>query len=232
MQQLHEHPVVFLIAALKIKLRKKQINDTMRAEAAQEWDGERAAYNRVVHHFRSRTKEVDWKAWKEHARGKEGMVLVDVRHRHARALKVIVVGLAEDPIARCEMMEAVNRKASKYGLCPRVLDVYYALSDGPVLKMCIEQEFFAGDRLDALTATEAKRVMPLVVEKVQRMMRRGIVHNDLHGGNILVSPDRKEVRLIDFGNHCIDTRAPAALLQAMYLIKLTDFYANHKPKRS
>ena len=76
-------------------------------------------------------------------------------------------------------------------------------------------EFFEGVQLDALSDAAARRVAPLVAERIQRM----IVHPDLHGGNILVSPDRKQVRLIDFGDGAIDTRAPNALLQPWYLRK-------------
>ena len=175
-------------------------------------------YKKVVRHFRGRIRDVDWDVWHPFAEGREGKVYVDTQRR--RVLKVVVVSLEEDPVARFEMVEAVNRSASRHGVSPKVHGVYYSLSERGVLRQCIEQDLFEGDRLDALPAKVAMRVAPLVRKVIGSMVRHGLVHTDLHGGNVLVSPDHKTVRLIDFGNGSIDTRAPLSVLQAYYSRKL------------
>lgn len=185
--------------------------------------GERARYARVVRHFRRRGGQVlrdecDDKIWFKYAtQGYEGVVYVDRDPRTGpptRLLKKIIVSLEEDPVTRFEALERVNAAASAHGICPKVHDVYYEFvkrGGGGYLRFCIESDFFDGRAFEELSAAARRKVAPRVRALARKMVVRcGIWHGDLHGGNVLVSADLSEVTFIDFGNGCFEMGAPSS----------------------
>jgi len=179
-------------------------------------------YKKVIKYFHHRTKNVDWNSWNLFDEGLEGKVFIDPKRK--KALKIMIVSLDDDPITRFEMIEAVNISASKFGICPKLYSVFYTLK-GNVLFQCIEQEFFKGVSLDTLPKNITLKIMPLINDKIDCMIKNGIIHNDLHGGNILVSSDYKKIKFIDFSHGCIDLNCSKELLHKYYVRKLSSFYA-------
>ena len=164
-------------------------------------------YARVVRHFRRtrgvrRTREDDERgSWVKLAhQGREGVVYVD-RDR-TRVLKKVIVSLEEDPVTRFEASELANVAASARGICPKVHSVQYELDARGVLFFCIESDYFDGVAFDELRPSDQRKVAPLVKALARRMVRGGIWHGDLHGGNVLVRADLTEVTFVDFGNGC------------------------------
>ena len=84
-------------------------------------------------------------------------------------------------------------------MCPKVVRTFYTTVRGG-LYLCIEQHWFEGAPYDSLSLAERAAVYPLVAEKAKTLLKHGIVYLDLHGGNILVSRDLKNVAVIDFGH--------------------------------
>ena len=156
--------------------------------------------------------------WSKHAtQGREAVVYVD-RDR-GRVLKKFVVSLPEDPLARFEALERVNVSASAHGICPKVHRIYYELNDRGTLFFCIESDFFLGQTFNELSDRNKRKVAPLIRALTKRMVACGVWHNDLHGGNVLVSPDLSAVTFIDFGNGSFDMLRSAEL-EALALRKL------------
>lgn len=163
-------------------------------------------YASVVRHFRRtrgvrRARADEQGSWVKLAhQGREGVVYVD-RDR-TRVLKKVVVSLEEDPVARFEASELANVAASARGICPKVHGVHYELDARGVLFFCIESDYFDGVAFDELRPSDQRKAAPLVRALARRMVRGGIWHGDLHGGNVLVSADVTEVTFVDFGNGC------------------------------
>jgi serine/threonine protein kinase len=178
---------------------------------------ERKQYQKVIKYFHNRTKHVDWSYWHLFDEGLEGKLYIDSKGKSA--LKVMIVSLDEDPITRFEMIEAVNMSASNLGISPKVYSIFYTLKKN-VLLQCIEQEFFEGVRFDTLPKNTALKIMPLIMNKIKCMIKNKIIHNDLHGGNILVSPDFMDIKFIDFSHGCIDFNTSTKLLCKYCLRKI------------
>lgn len=182
---------------------------------------DREEYARVVQHFTRRHKVVrsgSAVAWFKLAKqGREGTVFVD--RERTRILKKVIVSLEEDPIARFEALEKVNAAASAHGICPKAHRIFYELSDRGVLFFCIESDYFNGRAYSELSTLAKRKVAPLIRAHAKKMVRCGIWHGDLHGGNVLVSPDLTAVTFIDFGNGCMDMRHRATV-EALALRKL------------
>jgi hypothetical protein len=184
---------------------------------------DREEYARVVQHFTRRRRvercsSGNATTWFKHTKqGREGTVYVD--QERTRILKKVIVSLEEDPIARFEALEKVNAAASAHGICPKAHRIYYELSDRGVLFFCIESDYFNGPAYSELSAPANRKVAPLIQAHAKKMVRCGIWHGDLHGGNVLVSPDLTAVTFIDFGNGCMDMRHRATV-EALALRKL------------
>lgn len=177
----------------------------------------RREYGRVVRHFRrtrgvvrcsDREAEGDGRGWRKLAhQGHEAVVYVD--RGLTRVKKKFVVSLEEDPIARFEAMELVNAAASDRGVSPRVHRMHYELSDLGVLSFCVESDYFDGSTFDELRDASKRRAAPAVRALAARMVRLGIWHGDLHGGNVMVSPDLSRVAFVDFGHGCFLAGRPS-----------------------
>lgn len=157
--------------------------------------------------------------WFKHAiQGFEAIVYVD--EGMTRVLKKFVVSLEEDPVARFEAIARVNAAASAHGISPALIRVYYEMSDRGVLFFCIESEYFEGRSFDELAPAERRRVATLIRAHAKKMVRCGIWHGDLHGGNILVAEDLSRVAFIDFGNGCFVMDGNREAVVALALRKL------------
>ena len=77
---------------------------------------------------------------------------------------------------------------------------YYPLKDMKFKFITLEyisyNTFF--DYIDTRTTKEVLGILKQIVEAVYLMYTNKVVHNDLHGGNILVTKDTKKVRVFDF----------------------------------
>ncbi|MBH1937388.1 class III lanthionine synthetase LanKC [Streptomyces sp. AV19] len=124
-----------------------------------------------------------------------------------------------DAIARLEREKDALERLSGLGVAPEVRD-WFTLGDHRFLVMDFVEgkplNSFFGERHPLLVAapdpaavaayTEwALRIHRAVEEAVAAVHARGLVFNDLHMFNIMVTPDERSVRLIDF-----EAAAPAA----------------------
>ncbi|GAA0398130.1 class III lanthionine synthetase LanKC [Streptomyces luteireticuli] len=117
-----------------------------------------------------------------------------------------------DAIARLEREKEALERLSGLGVAPEVRD-WFALGDHRFLVMDFIEgkplNSFFGERHPLLTDAPdpaavaaytdwALRIHRAVEEAVAAVHARGLVFNDLHMFNIMVTPDERSVRLIDF----------------------------------
>ena len=69
--------------------------------------------------------------------------------------------------------------------------------------------------LSYLCASEKEALTPKIVQAIKAMHLSGVAHGDLHDRNIMVSQNKGEVKIIDYGMSHINYRA--ALLEALYI---------------
>ena len=87
---------------------------------------------------------------------------------------------------------------------PGIARTYDFISD-PELGLCIVQEYVQGARLDEWlrngrpSRKARRRALGQLLDAVEYLHLRGIVHRDLKPGNILVTDNGANVKLIDFG---------------------------------
>ncbi|MCA9059565.1 MAG: hypothetical protein KDA85_13755 [Planctomycetaceae bacterium] len=97
--------------------------------------------------------------------------------------------------------------------------------------------FYAGEHLPWSRLKDVVRrdahavwgILPAVLRVLRSMHRRGIAHLDLNCGNVLVSPDRRQVRLIDF-EYAPAPGVGAGQLQAFDLLRL--LHSLLRPRRA
>lgn len=123
------------------------------------------------------------------------------RHRRIVALKCVRPEFRDNPLywdmlrKEYEIGHSLNH--------PNIRE-YYSLSNDPELGICLEMEWVDGDSLDLLLPecrrnTELRdKITRQILDAVRFMHLKQVIHRDLKPGNILVTRNGQNVKLIDF----------------------------------
>ena len=95
--------------------------------------------------------------------------------------------------------------AYKLGLGPRVYDMYVCVGAGNTVNIVTVMDLVPGktwtDTVWSVPA-EKEKALTKVIEATKRLNKHGIIHHDIHGGNIMVTVTKKGVmtdfKFIDF----------------------------------
>ena len=123
------------------------------------------------------------------------------RHRRIVALKCVRPEFRDNPLywdmlrKEYEIGHSLNH--------PNIRE-YYSLSNDPELGICLEMEWVDGDSLDLLlpecrrNAELRDKITRQILDAVRFMHLKQVIHRDLKPGNILVTRNGQNVKLIDF----------------------------------
>lgn len=123
------------------------------------------------------------------------------RHRRIVAIKCVRPEFRDNPLywdmlrKEYEIGHSLNH--------PNIRE-YYSLSNDPELGICLEMEWVDGDSLDLLLPecrrnTELRdKITRQILDAVRFMHLKQVIHRDLKPGNILVTRNGQNVKLIDF----------------------------------
>jgi tRNA A-37 threonylcarbamoyl transferase component Bud32 len=96
-------------------------------------------------------------------------------------------------------------KAYKLGLGPRVYDMYVCVGAGNTVNIVTVMDLVPGKTwasMDWPDFGERDKAVAKIMVAVERLNKHGIIHHDLHGGNIMVTVSKKGVmtdfKFIDF----------------------------------
>lgn len=123
------------------------------------------------------------------------------RHRRIVALKCVRPEFRDNPLywdmlrKEYEIGHSLNH--------PNIRE-YYSLDNDPELGICLEMEWVDGDSLDQLlpecrrNAELRDKIARQILDAVRFMHLKQVIHRDLKPGNILVTRNGQNVKLIDF----------------------------------
>ena len=123
------------------------------------------------------------------------------RHRRIVAIKCVRPEFRDNPLywdmlrKEYEIGHSLNH--------PNIRE-YYSLSNDPELGICLEMEWVDGDSLDQLlpecrrNAELRDKIARQILDAVRFMHLKQVIHRDLKPGNILVTRNGQNVKLIDF----------------------------------
>ena len=123
------------------------------------------------------------------------------RHRRIVAIKCVRPEFRDNPLywdmlrKEYEIGHSLNH--------PNIRE-YYSLDNDPELGICLEMEWVDGDSLDLLLPecrrnTELRdKITRQILDAVRFMHLKQVIHRDLKPGNILVTRNGQNVKLIDF----------------------------------
>ena len=123
------------------------------------------------------------------------------RHRRIVAIKCVRPEFRDNPLywdmlrKEYEIGHSLNH--------PNIRE-YYSLDNDPELGICLEMEWVDGDSLDLLLSecrrnTELRdKITRQILDAVRFMHLKQVIHRDLKPGNILVTRNGQNVKLIDF----------------------------------
>jgi len=99
---------------------------------------------------------------------------------------------------RVKEATVIANKASKLGIGPKLYDTFVILDKGSVIIVRI-YELLDGKSWNATVWTPAKKAAAVKIldRKVRKMNAAGIIHNDLHTNNVMVTKSN-DVFIIDF----------------------------------
>ena len=99
---------------------------------------------------------------------------------------------------------AICKRAEELKIGPKIFDCFICMSDDSVFKVVVS-EFVKGVPLDKwMAANKGKNgkdridVYNMVQKKLDIMHENGIIHNNMHGSNIIVKDGGKDVLFTDF----------------------------------
>ena len=123
------------------------------------------------------------------------------RHRRIVAIKCVRPEFRDNPLywdmlrKEYEIGHSLNH--------PNIRE-YYSLDNDPELGSCLEMEWVDGDSLDQLlpecrrNAELRDKIARQILDAVRFMHLKQVIHRDLKPGNILVTRNGQNVKLIDF----------------------------------
>ena len=123
------------------------------------------------------------------------------RHRRIVAIKCVRPEFRDNPLywdmlrKEYEIGHSLNH--------PNIRE-YYSLDNDPELGICLEMEWVDGDSLDQLlpecrrNAELRDKISRQILDAVRFMHLKQVIHRDLKPGNILVTRNGQNVKLIDF----------------------------------
>lgn len=123
------------------------------------------------------------------------------RHRRIVAVKCVRPEFRDNPLywdmlrKEYEIGHSLNH--------PNIRE-YYSLDNDPELGICLEMEWVDGDSLDQLlpecrrNAELRDKIARQILDAVRFMHLKQVIHRDLKPGNILVTRNGQNVKLIDF----------------------------------
>lgn len=123
------------------------------------------------------------------------------RHRRIVAIKCVRPEFRDNPLywdmlrKEYEIGHSLNH--------PNIRE-YYSLDNDPELGICLEMEWVDGDSLDLLlpecrrNAELRDKITRQILDAVRFMHLKQVIHRDLKPGNILVTRNGQNVKLIDF----------------------------------
>ncbi|MDY3227863.1 MAG: serine/threonine-protein kinase [Candidatus Cryptobacteroides sp.] len=123
------------------------------------------------------------------------------RHRRIVAIKCVRPEFRDNPLywdmlrKEYEIGHSLNH--------PNIRE-YYSLDNDPELGICLEMEWVDGDSLDQLlpecrrNAELRDKIARQILDAVHFMHLKQVIHRDLKPGNILVTRNGQNVKLIDF----------------------------------
>ncbi len=123
------------------------------------------------------------------------------RHRRIVAIKCVRPEFRDNPLywdmlrKEYEIGHSLNH--------PNIRE-YYSLDNDPGLGICLEMEWVDGDSLDQLlpecrrNAELRDKIARQILDAVRFMHLKQVIHRDLKPGNILVTRNGQNVKLIDF----------------------------------
>ena len=123
------------------------------------------------------------------------------RHRRIVAIKCVRPEFRDNPLywdmlrKEYEIGHSLNH--------PNIRE-YYSLDNDPELGICLEMEWVDGDSLDLLlpecrrNAELREKITRQILDAVRFMHLKQVIHRDLKPGNILVTRNGQNVKLIDF----------------------------------
>ena len=124
------------------------------------------------------------------------------------AAKIIAMGTSyrrKRPLVQRKKFDAevaMATRMGKLGVGPEVIDHYACCrGDGKcngVILMRRVQGTTLAEALEKATAKQKEQIRQKLEKKIEAMHAAGVVHNDLHSGNVMVTPGR-DVFLVDFG---------------------------------
>jgi serine/threonine protein kinase len=136
-------------------------------------------------------------------------VVEDRKKRRKYALKIMLHEIMQKRKQDLNRECKVQKAFVSAGIAPGVVDCGH-VKDGKLVVSFIPMDFVAGVSLDAWLAakTRSKKEMDGLFVKLtdvwRKMKSHNLGHDDLHGSNIVVTPDRsgavKEVKILDFGH--------------------------------
>jgi tRNA A-37 threonylcarbamoyl transferase component Bud32 len=95
-------------------------------------------------------------------------------------------------------IQVYGQCATTGSLVMEYLEDFVALAQPPDFDTC-SRDVYPGDGTVQCNYSEVCRVITVVLSALRQLHAQGITHGDLYGHNLLIHPDRKEVRVSDFG---------------------------------
>jgi predicted Ser/Thr protein kinase len=94
----------------------------------------------------------------------------------------------------------ISKYAAKINIAPKLYDVFVIFNKEKNIKIVKIYEFIEGVTFREKkwkSSLDKKNILKELEKKIQKMNEAGIIHKDLHSGNILITKDNK-IYLIDF----------------------------------
>lgn len=99
----------------------------------------------------------------------------------------------------------ITKKATELGISPALYDTFVCISPDQTIHIVKIMELFDGKPINMVEWTSAKNkqaAQKMLRKKIETLNKNGIIHNDLHGGNVMVKMDKNgrvdRMVIIDF----------------------------------
>lgn len=102
----------------------------------------------------------------------------------------------------------IQKKASKLGLAPKVIDLWSTDKGGVIIMEPVKETAYRLI-LNLKTEKEADKLLNIILDKIEELHRAGITHGDAHTRNIMFTKkdiEDSDLRFIDFRRSEISTQ--------------------------